>query len=212
MVEGRWNVSHDTEKRLGALMARIPFTLAFMGVMTVCTVGLMLSPQGLTAGVERFGFSIDSLARGEWWRILTASVIAHDPMRLFEQLVFIVAMIGVHEALLGTRPSIVIFLVTDVFGNLAMIALFLGPLGPALQFGIPNQANVYDVGMSGGGMALVAGSLCALFKGHERLVLVAGMAALLVKFLIWPQPDSDLLHLLTYSLGWGFAWFRRNRA
>jgi membrane associated rhomboid family serine protease len=184
-------------------VARLPFTLCFMAAIVLgVTAASTLMPGGIDAATARFGLTIRGLAQGELWRILTATVLASSFAKLGEQILFVAGMIGVYEYLHGTRRAIVIFWATDVVAKLVMVPIFLGPLGSMLSAGIVGIVTTPDVGMSGGGMGLLAGSLHGLAGRYRPAVLVAGLVFLTVKFLVWPQPLSDVLHLLTFSLGW----------
>lgn len=91
-----------------------------------------------------------------------------------------------------------------------LVPLMLGPLGPALSFGIPDILTKYDVGMSAGGMALLAASLHRYSAGWRGWAYLGGMGFLIAKILLWHQPLSDLLHLMTFNIGFVLApLFRR---
>jgi rhomboid protease GluP len=88
--------------------------------------------------------------RGEWWRVLTATLLHADPMHLLFNGVGLLLGGAVLESLLGRAWLGAIFVVGAVGGSLASIAI--------------NAPNVVSVGASGAIMALLAAALVASYR------------------------------------------------
>jgi len=205
-------VLHPRKLDFVRALRRAPFTGFFVFAYSFTFIAILLFlPGGLVSAPGRYGFSIETLADHQYWRMFTALIVPRDPLRLVEQIAFSVVMVGVFEWSNGPVRAMALFILSDVTAKVLLVQLLLGPLGPTLSFGNPDILTTFDLGMSAGGMALLAATVHRYSSGWRIWAYLGSMGFLVAKILIWPQPLSDLMHLITFNLGFVLApLFRSN--
>lgn len=139
----------------------------------------------------RGGVSVEAvLGRGELWRLLSATFLAHGPGMLARQLAFAGLVVGAHEALLGPGLTAAAFAALDAGAALAVLVP-----------GTEGLAALHGVGMPAGGFGLL-GSLAAGAR-WRRAILLGAFLALLAKVALAFEPVADGVHVLAFLAGYG---------
>lgn len=186
-----------------AVARRVPFTCLFMllypAVWLYTTVAL---PGGLAEARRLLGMSLEMVAQGELWRLVTALVVPVDALRGAGHMMLIAATVGLREWRHGTARALALYMACDLGGKLIVAALFLGPTAPWFQAVFPGAVSDLDVGSSAGAVALLAANLRAFLPRYRRHLFALAQVVLAAKLVLFPHPVSDLLHVCTFSLGW----------
>ena len=185
---------------VAAGMRRVPFTLAFLGVMLVAnalagTFSGQINPAVLAAR----GIGVDAIRDGDLLRFATAIFLSHDLSMLLRQLVFAAIVIGTAEWLWGSRRTAGLFFGIDVTATVILLAAV------ALIPHFAGLAGATDVGMSLGGFGLI-GVLIAPRRGAVVwLVAILGLVA--AKYAIAPEPVADGGHFIALILGFSTGFY-----
>ncbi len=150
--------------------------------------------------LESWGVSLNSLQQGEWFRLITGSYLSQDGAMALRQLAFAGLTLGWYEWRRGARRTAAMFLFFDILGTLFLMFGLVWALALSGAPGFDQIDFRFDVGMSAGGFGLLGASLYSLTRG--RLLLVAGLALLLAKLLIYPDVIADLAHLALLPFGY----------
>lgn len=192
-------------------MHRYRFTLVFLVLMVVAnalagSLGGLLAPQHLA----NWGISLNALANGEIFRLVTAVFLSHDQGMLLRQLIFAALVIGGHELQVGWRQTLLIFSAIDIISTaLLFLLVWIAWLGDLSEI-----ALVHDVGMSAGGFGLL-GSLVAGLGTRWLWIIATGIAVVLAgKIIVSPDIIADGVHLIAFPIGFAMRMFldRRTKA
>lgn len=176
------------------------FTPVFL--MTMLAANLYLGvPGGELSGSDLadFGVNLTSLAQGEWLRLFTGSFISHDADMLVRQLLLAAVAIGSFEWRYGPLRAAAMFFFLDVLGTLLLMFGVVMLIELLDVNGLSGLSDSYDVGMSAGGFGLIGASLYHL--NWRGWAMAAGLTALAVKALLFPEPIADLAHLMMLPTG-----------
>jgi hypothetical protein len=74
----------------------------FTGVFETLMIGANITAiavlsDGQAEAARRFGVSLGALMQGEVWRLVTASLLSHDPAMLARQILFAALVLGLYE-------------------------------------------------------------------------------------------------------------------
>ena len=114
--------------------------------------GALLSEEGVIASGALVR---DRVLQGEWWRVLTATVLHGSPGHLFGNAISLYILGMASEHAYGTRPMLLIYLASAVAGSALSVAASPGP----------------SVGASGAIFGLM-GAVMVLFWRHHHELLV----------------------------------------
>lgn len=195
-----------------SLMARVPFTLLFLLVMTLAnwaagTLQGALPPAALT----QWGISHRAVMDGDVARLVTGTFLSHDSAMFVRQFLFVAAVIGYFEWHTSSVRAAVIFFSVDILGTL--IVLFgVVPLVASLpELGHPAARSTLDVGMSAGGFGVIGATLGGW--PYRWLLLTGVLTAIGVKVGISFHVIADSAHLVCLLLGFAavlvFPWRRK---
>ena len=176
------------------------FTPVFL--MTMLAVNLYLGVPGgklSKSDLAELGVSLTSLAQGEWLRLFTGSFISHDADMLVRQLLLAAFAIGWFEWRYGPLRAAAMFFFLDVLGTLLLMFGVVMLIEFLEVNGLSGLPDTYDVGMSAGGFGLIGASLYHL--NWRGWAMAAGLSALAVKALLFPEPIADLAHLMMLPTG-----------
>jgi len=181
-------------------LLRLKFTPLFLIVLLVAN-GYFGSLTGVLdlPDLESWGVSLDSLQRGEWFRLITGTYLSHDGQMVLRQLAFAGVVLGWYEWHRSAVRTALMFLFLDITGTLF---LMFGLVWGLADFGPPAFGQIefqFDVGMSAGGFGLLGASLRRLRLGW--VLLGVGMALLLAKLIVYPDVIADLAHIVMLPFG-----------
>ncbi len=191
------------------IIRRVPFTL--MMLLGIGSVGLATGTnEGALAPAiaQRWGFALHDLWQGTWYSLVTEVWFTRHPFMFWGILGFVVFSIGVYEWRAGTKRAFLLYWLTDVSGALILTLGFVLPLyllntdlGLTLAF-------ADDVGMSGGGFGCVGGWVHWLDASRRWWAFTAVMVYLVLHLILVFDLASDLLHIVTFCLGFWQAAFK----
>ncbi|WP_424987326.1 hypothetical protein [Microbulbifer sp. S227A] len=178
-------------------VGRVPFTLVFIGIMVLANLGAGTLAGELPAGaLARWGLSHQTVAEGEFTRLLSATFLSHDVGMFLRQLVFAATVIGYFEWHHATLRTVTTFFAIDIVGT--VIVLFaVVPLAAAVSH--PEARATLDVGMSAGGFGLI-GAILAGWR-HSFLLLLAVLGAIAAKVAVRPDLIADSAHAICLLIG-----------
>lgn len=186
------------------LLARLPFTLLFLLVMTLANWAAGTLEGALTpAALTQWGISHRAVLDGDVARLVTGTFLSHDSAMFVRQFIFAAAVIGYFEWHTSTSRAAVTFFSIDTIGTL--IVLFgVVPLVASLpDLGHPAARSMLDVGMSAGGFGVIGATLGGW--PHRWLLLAGVVAAIGVKVWISFHVIADSAHLICLLLGFAAA-------
>lgn len=114
--------------------------------------GTLLSEEGVIASGALVR---DRVWQGEWWRILSATLLHGSPGHLFGNAVSLYILGMASEHAYGTRPMGLIYLASAAAGSLASVAASPGP----------------SVGASGAIFGLMGAVMVLFWKHHHELMV-----------------------------------------
>ncbi|WP_233193451.1 DUF2156 domain-containing protein [Cryobacterium sp. Y29] len=185
-----------------------PFAVFY--AVALLAVGLA---TGAVAGPARgirllFGTGYESvIERGHWWSPLTSVFFVDNGVELLLALAGAVVLLGFAERLMGTRRTVIVFLVTSILGAaIGLGAQYLGVAGGEMWSRGVRELWAIDPFTPMFGSALAA----SYFVGPlwRRRIRVLGLSTVLVLVLYSGQP-SDLYRLLAAVVGLGVGWLWR---
>lgn len=179
-------------------MLRYRLTLAFLVLMVAAnafagSLGGSLAPQHLAS----WGISLNALANGQIFRLVTAVFLSHDQSMLLRQLIFAALVIGGHEIQVGWQQTLLTFSVVDIISTVLILAI----VSIAWPGDISEIAFVHDVGMSAGGFGLLGSLVAGLGRRWSRLFAAGILVALAVKIMVFPDIIADGVHLISFPIG-----------
>lgn len=189
----------------------VPFTLVFLIVMVAAnflagTFDGALPDQAL----QKWGIGHDSVAQGDFYRLITGVFLSHDLGMLARQFCFVALVIGFYEWTQGTWRAACMFVSIDVLGTLIVLFVILLPLNDGPVDALNGIISVHDVGMSAGGFGLI-GAIIAMWRGRIWL-LFAVLASIAIKVWVQFDPIADIAHSVTVLMGFGAQYFLFERS
>lgn len=183
-------------------IGRVPFTLTML--IGISIAGYLTGTPTSTINpvqLKRWGFALHDLWQGTWYSLVTEVFFTTHPSMFWGILGLVIGSIGLYEWQAGTGRSLRLYWLTDIVGSLLVtlgfvLPLYLAktPLGLALAFDD-------DVGMSGGGFGCVGGWVHRLPQVWRRRVFVGVLVYLVGHLIIVTDLFSDILHIVTFFLG-----------
>ena len=190
------------------LAAQRPFAVAFAIVLL-----LVALVSGVISGPSRgirllFGTGYESVIdRGHWWSPLTSVFFVDNGAELLLALAGALVLLGFAERLMGTRRTVIAFLITSILGaGIGLGAQYLGVAGGEMWSRGVSELWSIDPFTPMFGSALAA----SYFAGPlwRRRIRVLGLSTVLVLVLYSGQP-SDLYRMLAAVVGLGVGWLWR---
>lgn len=176
------------------------FTPVFIATMLAANWYLGVAEGELsTSDLANLGVSLTSLIQGEWLRLLTGSFVSHDVDMLVRQLGLAAFAIGWFEWQHGPLRTAAMFFFLDILGTLLLMFGIVMLIELLELDGLKGLSTTYDVGMSAGGFGLIGASLYHL--GWRSWAMIIGLATLIAKAMIFPEPIADIAHLLMLPMG-----------
>jgi len=114
--------------------------------------GGLLSEEGVIASGALVR---DRVMQGEWWRVLSATVLHGSPGHLFGNAISLYILGMASEHAYGTRPMLLIYLASAVAGSVLSVAASPGP----------------SVGASGAIFGLMGAVIVLFWKHHHELLV-----------------------------------------
>lgn len=180
------------------MLLRVPFTLVFLATMVLANYLAGTLSGALPVNIlTRWGIGHGTILNGELYRLVTGTFLSHDLGMFLRQFAFAATVIGYVEWKRGSGKAMALFFSLDIVGTVILLGLFLWWQPPE---GLP---NMYDVGMSIGGFALIGLSIAAMPK--RWLLLIGILSAIALKFSIAPDLLADCGHFLALILGFGLG-------
>ena len=187
-----------TENRRRVWVQRVPWSqLVFdgRGVVWFALLAVLFALQNEDRRVETEGImSSQAVRAGEWWRLLTATMLHADLPHLLSNVTIGVLFLGLAMAIYGPGLALLAAFLSGVAGNLAGLLLY-----PAPHFGLGASGTV--MGALG---LLAAHTLWVLREKHsDRLLLVRSLVGgFLLLVLLGFDPASDIVaHLGGFAAG-----------
>lgn len=190
-------------RRALRIVAAHPFTAAVFAI--VLCLALVTGPlHGPHRPLRQWlGTGPVPIVDGHWWTPITSVLFADNLGELILALVFVVALVGTAEHLMGTWRTALAFVVTPVVGSLAGIGLQL----LAAQTGEMWARNVHhlmvlDVFTAVGGTIMTASAFAGVLWRRRIRVLAILVALVLVLYSGLP---GDLYRLFAVLVGLGLG-------
>ena len=144
----------DFEKGMSyAQPATLTLIVAFGAIFVwQLSSGALLSEEGVIASGALMR---DRVLQGEWWRVLSATVLHGSPGHLFGNAISLYILGMASEHAYGTRPMLLIYLASAVAGSLLSVAASPGP----------------SVGASGAIFGLMGAVMVLFWKHHQDLLV-----------------------------------------
>jgi phosphatidylglycerol lysyltransferase len=187
---------------------RVPFTTVLVLVLLVVAIitGPVAGPSSFLRHVV--GLRVDVLAQRNWWSFITASFFVENLGQLVVVLLAAALGVGASERLMGTRRTIIAFLLTGVLGSAIGLGIqALGVLaGEYWADSVRAVVTLDPLTPIIGTVAVASAFASALWRRRIRTVAVA----FTVVFLLYSGQPSDLHRLLAVLLGLaiGALWAR----
>jgi hypothetical protein len=185
---------------------RLPFTLVMLAGIIIVGIATGTPTQPIAvAPQQRWGFAFADFSHGAWYSLFTSVLLVNRPLMFWGILLFVGGSVGIYEWLVGWRRALCLFWLTDLGGHLAVALLVVLPLyslGTATGYEL---AHSHDVGMSGGGFGCLGGWMSHLPRHWRTASLTLAAMYLLLRLLVFTELFPDLLHLLTFFGGYGYA-------
>ena len=149
------------------LLFRIPaekprLTLAILAVLVVIYIPMAISPDLYERVIMQFGLYKPAILAGEWWRLLTATMLHwNNPLHIIFN-GYALYVIGMDlESFFGRRRFAAMYLVSALGGSVASFAFTL----PVL---VPEGALVYPFGFGASGAVFGLIGALGVFYGLNR--------------------------------------------
>ena len=144
----------DFEKGMSyAQPATLTLIVAFGAIFVwQLSSGALLSEEGVIASGALMR---ERVLQGEWWRVLSATVLHGSPGHLFGNAISLYILGMASEHAYGTRPMLLIYLASAVAGSLLSVAASPGP----------------SVGASGAIFGLMGAVMVLFWKHHQDLLV-----------------------------------------
>lgn len=187
---------------------QVPFatTLVLVLLAVAVATGPVAGPSSFLRHV--FGLRADVLAQRNWWSFITASFFVENLGQLVVVLLAAALGVGAAERLMGTRRTIIAFVLTGVFGSAIGLGIqALGVLvGEYWADSVRAVVTLDPLTPIIGTVAVASAFASALWRRRIRTVAVA----FTVVFLLYSGQPSDLHRLLAVLLGLaiGALWAR----
>lgn len=201
-------------RRMVQVARRYPFSTALIGVelwlMTVTSVDTDLERFLL----RHFGLSWTSLARFQWWRLVTAALVEPRGGFVWGN-VFLVGLVPLVEWRLGSRRTITGFFLGDWLSTVPVLAVLrlAGALGSGAAL---TAAFKHDAGPSAAAYAVLAAVVVSIPNRRLRvLTLGVVLLSILVPLAVYTRL-FDVQHLVAAGVGvvmgriWAGGVRRRN--
>lgn len=184
---------------LARLAARIPATLALLGLLLVCAVaaGALWSPLSQSPAWDQLAYGLPAIEAGRWWTPLTGTFFS-DPPLLYVVVIAGFAGVAYLEYHRGSRVALGWFAAGQLFGVLAMIA-FVAAASQLPWEWAQAAANGLDVGPSGGTMACIAASATVMRSPWRERVWFTVLGACAMLLLFWGTL-ADVVHAFAVLL------------
>ncbi len=185
------------------VLRRVPFTLVLTALFIVLAIvaGPLRGPGSRLN--ELAGLDPQTLTGSEWWSLITSAFFVDNIGQLI--LVVIAALLGVgaSEWLMGTRRSVVAFLVTGVIAfAIGLAAQTAGVFaGEFWAKSVRTLDTVDPLTPILGTLATATAFATVLWRRRIRIVVIATLAV----FLLYSGAPSDLYRLIAVLLGLGLG-------
>lgn len=208
---------HRMDKRAVSgltIVRRVPFTIAMLwGIITVAIITGATTAQLTPDVLNRWGFSLSDLWQGGWYSLVTEVLFTHSPFMFWGILALVTFSIGIYEWQAGTRQACLLYWMTDVGGTLIVSLFLVLPLYLARTDLGMSLAFSGDVGMSGGGFGSLGGWIHRLPAPARKRAFAVMAVYLVLHLFIITDLFSDILHLVTFPVGfWLDGWLSKRFA
>lgn len=181
------------------LLRRVPFTLVLVGILALLAIvtGPLTGPSALVK--RAVGADLDALAHHRWWALFTADFFVDNAAQLVIVLVAAGLGVGAAEVLMGTRRTIVAFIVTAVASTgLGLAIEFLGVLaGEYWARAVRDLVTLDPLGPILGTLVAASAFASVLWRRRLRFAVIAAV----VVFLLYSGQPSDLYRLVAVLVG-----------
>lgn len=140
------------------------------------------------------GWSVQRVADGGWWRVVTAVPITRDPFMLWAMVGSILLAVGALEFLGGHLRAALTFVYGTVGGYIGVTIIVLA-LRAAGITGAVQWATTHDYGASAG-VAACAGAVAVMLR---RPLLLAGATLVVIGGLIFHHQIADWEHAFSFA-------------
>ncbi len=190
-------------------LLRMPFTIALVAVLlgVALATGPIGGPSAFLRGVV--GLDFQTIALHKWWSFVTAQFFAANLGQLIVVLVAAAIGVGVAELVMGSRRTIVAFLLTGVLGSgigvgVQALGVFAGEYWAT---SVRSLVTIDPLTPVIGTIAVASAYASVLWRRRIRTVVLASTIA----FLLYSGQPSDLYRVLAMFLGFGIGaiWTRQ---
>jgi lysylphosphatidylglycerol synthetase-like protein (DUF2156 family) len=180
-------------------LTRVPFTVALVAVLIAVAVatGPFTGPSTLVK--HAVGIDLETISRHEWWSVVTAEFFVDNFAQLVIVLVAAGLGVGVAERMMGSRRTILVFLVTGIVAAaIGLAALSVGVLaGEYWAHAVRRLVTIDPLSPILGTVAAASAFASVLWRRRIRFVVVASV----VVFLLYSGQPSDLYRLIAVLVG-----------
>ena len=149
-----------------ALVRRVPFAIAL--TLAIILAGLWSGSWAHPidpAFIARWGFGFPDFADGHIWSLFTQVFFTDRPFMFWGIVPFAAIVIGTYEWTFGSRRALIVFWVGNLLGSLIISGCLVGGLYAAGAEIGARWALSHDVGISGGGFAVLG---AYVYQMHPR--------------------------------------------
>lgn len=185
---------------VGAVLRRVPFTIAFLAlvvVLGVATGGLWHRLDG-RAWFHDIAYGWPPLTEGKWWTPLSGWPFGLTPFQYVTMAVFFAIAVGWTEWRLGTARTALVCVSGQLIGVLGA-ALTVGLLAHTHLGWADRLADVRDVGFTTAAIAGLA-AVSATLRSPWRLRVRAALGAWVAITFLFESTFADLMHVLAAAV------------
>ena len=181
------------------ILRRMPVTIGLVAILLI--VAFATGPIGGPSKVLRHlvGLELGTIARREWWSLLTADFFVDNLAQLVIVVVAAALGVGAAERLMGSRRTILAFVVTGVAGSaLGLAAQAIGVLaGEYWADSVRSLVTIDPLTPILGTVVVASAFASVLWRRRIRVVVLATV----VVFLLYSGQPSDLYRLIAVLVG-----------